>query len=172
MPSFTSDPGNVLYLIICACPPASDAPELVKQLQFAGWDVYVTATEHALDWIDVRILEATSGHPVRTRFRRPDESDDVPLGNALLVAPASFNTINKWANGINDSLALGLLNEGLGRRIRAWATPWFNEALASHPALARNLDELTEAGVIIVRADFDRFAVIAAESVGSPALLP
>jgi hypothetical protein len=29
----------------------------------------------------------------------------------VLVAPVTFNTVNQWAAGINDTLALGLLNE-------------------------------------------------------------
>jgi hypothetical protein len=32
----------------------------------------------------------------------------------VVVAPATFNTINKWALGIIDTLVLGILNEALG----------------------------------------------------------
>jgi Flavoprotein len=35
--------------------------------------------------------------------------------DAIIVAPATFNTINKWAVGISDTLALGLLTEAIGR---------------------------------------------------------
>ncbi len=49
-----------------------------------------------------------------TQNRGPDEAQAEPRGDAVLVVPATFNTINKWAAGMNDTLALGLLNEALG----------------------------------------------------------
>ena len=117
MPSFDAGPGNVLYLIVCAAPPAAQTAELVKAKQNEGWDVCVIATDMALDWFDPEQVEALTGHEVRHQFRKPGEPSFDPLGNAVLVAPATFNTINKWALGINDSLALGLLNEALGRGV-------------------------------------------------------
>ena len=35
-------------------------------------------------------------------------------GGRVRGRPLTFNTVNKWANGITDTLALGLLNEALG----------------------------------------------------------
>lgn len=147
MPSFGSDMGRVLYLIVCAAPPARTATTAVVQhAQRAGWDVSVVATPAALDWLPARLAEVT-GHPVRTETRGPDDSSHGPLGDAVLVAPATFNTINRWAAGINDTLALGLLNEALGRSIPVAVVPWINDALRAHPAYRRNVDLLGTAGV-------------------------
>ena len=168
MPSFESGPGNVLYLVGCACPPVLEAERLVRALQGRGWDVVVTLTPAAAEWVDLGGLEKASGHVVRSRFRRPDEVDDVPLGNALLVAPASFNTLNKWAAGINDTLALGLLNEALGRSVPAWGVPWVNEALRQHPAYASSLARLDAAGVTLRDAHGDDFAGSVAAQVPRP----
>lgn len=100
------------------------------------------------NWFDPEQLEALTGHEVRHQFRKPDEPSFEPLGNAVLVAPASFNTVNKWALGINDSLALGLLNEALGRGVPIEVRPYLNDALASHPAYRQALKLLTDAGVV------------------------
>jgi hypothetical protein len=35
----------------------------------------------------------------------------LPPADAIAVAPATYNTINKWAAGISDTLALGILCE-------------------------------------------------------------
>lgn len=35
----------------------------------------------------------------------------VPPPDAFVVAPCTFNTLNKWAAGVSDTLVLGLLNE-------------------------------------------------------------
>ena len=44
----------------------------------------------------------------------------------MIVAPATFNTINKWAAGISDTLALGLLTEAIGKKIPVVALPFTN----------------------------------------------
>lgn len=38
----------------------------------------------------------------------------MPPADAIAVASATFNTINKWAAGISDTLALGILCEAYG----------------------------------------------------------
>jgi phosphopantothenoylcysteine synthetase/decarboxylase len=67
------------------------------------------------------------------------------------VAPASFNTINKCAAGINDNLALGLINEALGSpSVPIALVPWVNGSLNEHPAYRAGLDRLHSAGAHIV----------------------
>jgi phosphopantothenoylcysteine synthetase/decarboxylase len=66
------------------------------------------------------------------------------------VAPASFNTIIKCAAGINDNLALGLINEALGSpSVPVALVPWVNGSLNEHPAYRPSLDRLRSAGVHI-----------------------
>lgn len=48
---------------------------------------------------------------MRFQYKHPDEPDVLPPADAFVVAPATFNTIDKWAQDISDTLALGLLNE-------------------------------------------------------------
>ena len=149
MPSFGSASGNVLYLIVTAAPPARDIVDRVKTEQGDGWEVCVVATPAALAWIDVEQIEAVTGHPVRTEFRLPDEPGFEPLGDAVLMSPATFNTINKWALGINDNLALGLLNEALGRGVPISIEPYANDALTSSPRYQQSLAYLADQGVKI-----------------------
>jgi hypothetical protein len=35
-----------------------------------------------------------------------------PKADAIIVAPATYNTISKWAAGVSDTYALGILAEG------------------------------------------------------------
>jgi phosphopantothenoylcysteine synthetase/decarboxylase len=94
-----------------------------------------------------------TGRAVRTQNRGPDEARAEPLGDAVLVAPATFNTINKWAAGINDTLALGLLNEALGRSVPIAVLPWLNDALRAHPVYEANVSRLVAAGVLFATVD-------------------
>src|SRR5262249_4171234 len=71
----------------------------------------------------------------------------------IIVGGASFNTINKWAAGISDTLALGLLTEGIGLGLPLVALPFLNAAQAAHPAFKRSVNELREAGVKVLLGD-------------------
>jgi phosphopantothenoylcysteine synthetase/decarboxylase len=145
---------RVLYWIISAAPPAHDWQSALRALQDDCWDPYVIVTETVARWLNHNDLASASGHAVRSRPRRPDETDDSPPADAVLLAPATFNTLNKWASGINDSLALGLLNELMGARVPIVVAPYLKAALASHPAYQANLELLRGAGVTILEGEF------------------
>jgi phosphopantothenoylcysteine synthetase/decarboxylase len=106
---------RVLYTIVtCATPAARDIGKLVTLAQASGWRPSVIATPSALRFIDQPALEAQTGYPVRSDYKQPGSPDVLPPADAIVVGGASFNTINKWAAGISDTLALGLLTEGIG----------------------------------------------------------
>jgi len=136
------DRRRVLYLIVCAAAPASQAGALVELAQAAQWDVWAIATPDATAFIDLDELAARTGHPVRTRYNRPGEPEGLPPADAIVVAPATLNTVSKWAAGICDTFATGLLCEALGLDIPIAALPFVSDAQARHPAFARSLREL------------------------------
>jgi phosphopantothenoylcysteine synthetase/decarboxylase len=141
---------GVLYVLACAAPRARDLPDLVTLAQTRGWDVCVIATPQATKFLNLGQLYLLTGHPIRTEYKHPDEPDVLPQPDALIVAPATFNTINKWAAGISDTLALGLLNEAIGKRLPILALPAVNPPLALHPAFDRSLNLLREWGVTVL----------------------
>ena len=144
------DSRPVLYLVACGAYPAGQLPAFVRDTQAQGWDVCVIATPNGGKFLDEGNIAGLSGHPVRTRYKRPDEPDLLPSPDALVVAPATFNTVNKWAQGISDTLALGLLNEAVGLGLPMIAVPWPNAALAAHPVFIRNVGLLREWGVTVL----------------------
>lgn len=141
---------GVLYLIVCASPRARRIGELVTLLEADGWDVCVIVTPQALKFIDKTALEAQTGHPVRHDYKQPDEQDVLPDADAMVVCPATFNTLNKWALGISDTLALGLITEALGMGLPLVAAPSLNSAQAAHPAFEQNVAVLRAAGVAVL----------------------
>lgn len=140
----------VLYAIACGSRPSAQLPEFVAFAQAQGWDVCVIATPQGTKFLDAERLAGLTGHPVRSQYKHPDEPDVLPPADAFMVAPATFNTMNKLAHGISDTLALGLLNEGLGQGAPIVAAPWPNAALLRHPAFQRNMACLAEWGVRII----------------------
>jgi phosphopantothenoylcysteine synthetase/decarboxylase len=149
MDSYPHAPRRVLYLVVCAAPPARSIGELVELMQRLTWTVCVIATPQAAGWIDVEALARQTSYPVRSNYKHPDDPDVLPLANAIAVVPATFNTINKWAAGISDTFALGILNEALGLGLPIVVTPYAKPPLAAHPAFARSLEFLRVGGVTL-----------------------
>ena len=145
-----ADTRPVLYIVACGAYPAGQLPAFIRDAQAQGWDVCVIATPDGAKFLDAGNLAGLTGHPVRARYKRPDEPDVLPPPDALIVAPATFNTVNKWAQGISDTLALGLLNEAVGLGRPMIAVPWPNAALAAHPAFIRSVATLREWGVTLL----------------------
>jgi hypothetical protein len=140
----------VLYVIACAAPPAAAVGQLVSLAQQGGWDVCVLTTPSARRFTDVAALERQTGHPVRSEYKDPGQPDVLPPADAIIVAPATVNTINKWAAGICDTLALGILVEAFGKRLPVVALPSTNRAHAAHPVFTENLARLRAWGVIVL----------------------
>lgn len=141
---------SVLYIIACGGRPADDLPQFVRYAQDRGWNVCVIATPSGMKFLDSDRLAALTGHPVRCDYKRPDEPDVLPPPDAFVVAPATFNTINKLAAGISDTLALGLLNEAVGTGLPIIAVPFPNQMLARHPAFVTSIATLRSWGVRLI----------------------
>jgi phosphopantothenoylcysteine synthetase/decarboxylase len=115
-----------------------------------GWETCVIVTPKALAFIDKEALETQTGYPVRSEYKQPGTPDVLPKSDAVIVAGASFNTINKWALGITDNLALGIITEAPGLGLPVVLLPFVNQALAEHPAYNQSLETLRKAGVTVL----------------------
>lgn len=141
---------RVLYVIVCAAPPAQEVTKLVRLAQQQDWEVCVLATPSAARFVDAHEIEQLTRHPVRSEYKEPGTSDILPPPNAIIVAPATVNTVNKWAAGICDTLALGILVEAIGKGLPTVALPFTNRAHAAHPAFMENIGRLRSWGVTVL----------------------
>jgi phosphopantothenoylcysteine synthetase/decarboxylase len=139
----------VLYLIASGAAPARELPTLISTLT-DEWEACVITTPEGSRFFDVSRVTKLTGHPVRSSFKDPDAPDVLPPADAFAAAPATFNTVNKWAAGISDTLALGLLNEATGLGLPIVTVPWPNAALARHPAFGRSISTLRSCGVRVI----------------------
>ncbi|MBT3077681.1 MULTISPECIES: flavoprotein [Streptomyces] len=141
---------QVLYLIACAAGPTEHVDEGVRLAQARGWDVCLVLTPSAARWWEPRMgeLEALTGHRVRSRYKLPGGKDALPKADVMLVAPLSCTSLNKWGNGIADTVALGLVSEGVHLGVPVLAMPYFNRAQGAQPAVARSVADLRAQGVV------------------------
>lgn len=151
MSNFSTEPGNVLYLVVSACPPALQTVDRIRTEQAEGWDVCAILTPQATKWLDVGEIERVTGHPVQTEMLLWPTPPLEPLGNRLLAAPITFNTLNKVAAGLADTMATGLLCEAIGNPdIEVVMEPSVSAEFSRHPVFARNVELLQAAGVRFV----------------------
>lgn len=141
-----SERHGVLYVIACGSPLAGHVGRLVELAQQDGREVCVVTTPDGAKFVDRPALARQTGHPVRSRYKDPGDLDVLPPADAMIVCPATVNTVNKWAAGITDTLALGLLVEAQGKGVPIVAVPFTNAAMAGHPAFRASLTRLAEWG--------------------------
>lgn len=127
-----------LELVVCAAPLAGRAHDLAAELTASGWEVTATTSTNAISWVNANALAAAS-KPTRAR---PPGSPRPEPASAVVLAPATFNTLNKLRGGISDTPALGVLNDAIGQRLPVLVVPMISERLVAHPAWAETLSWL------------------------------
>lgn len=138
-----------LNVIVCGAGPAGQVERLITEAQARGWSVQVISTPSGLDFIDVEALEALTGNRVRSQYRKPGEPRSAPA-DAVIVAPATYNTVNKLATGVSDTYALGVLAEAIGLGVPVVILPFVNSALASREPFKRSVESLRSEGVRVL----------------------
>lgn len=148
-----TDQRRTVYVIATSAPPALRLGDLLNLIDEAGWSSCVIASPTLATWMDVAELSAYTPWPVRVQPRLPSDNDPLPPADAILAAPLTFNSLNKWAAGINDTLALGLLNEAIGLGVPIIAAPVIKGALRRHPAYGASIATLRDCGVHVLDPD-------------------
>ncbi|MFF6904243.1 flavoprotein [Streptomyces hydrogenans] len=143
---------RTLYLFSSAAPPVFDIARVIEEAQADGWDVCLGLTPTAARWLHESLdgLAALTGRPVRWDYRSPGQPDVWPKPDAILVAPATFNTVNAWALGITDKWLVGVVAEGIGKGIPMAMMPCVNQAYVAHPQFERSIETLRSVGVRVV----------------------
>ena len=143
-----SNKGNIL-LGVTGSIAAYKAADIARRLRDGGADVKVVMTEAACRFITPYTLEALTGNPVCTGLFN-DTFSHIKLSkesHLFVVAPATANTINKFACGIADDLlsTLWLTYEG-----PVLMAPSMNERMYRNAIVRRSIKALSKMGVHFV----------------------
>ena len=129
---------------------------LIRLLIKAGANVKVIMTPASLDFITPLTLTTLSKNPVLVNFAKDNTGEwnnHVELGiwaDAIVIAPASANTIAKMAGGICDNL---LLATYLSARCKVYIAPAMDLDMYKHPATTENLKRLKSFGNILINPE-------------------
>lgn len=138
-----------LYLVVTGAPLTGRIDGAVQTAASRGWAPVVIATEAAHGWLDPAPLRARD-IPVLTGPRSPAEPKRQSAADAVLVAPATFNTVNKPAAGIADTYPLDVLAEAVGVGTPMIIVPFVNANLAGHPIWPVSVRRLRAAQISIM----------------------
>jgi hypothetical protein len=107
-------PRGMLYVIVCAAPPAAHVQDLVKLAQAAGWEVAVTATSEALAFIDARSLPPSPATRSATGGGSPTSLRPCPRPTPSWSPRPPSTRSTGGVGGITNTVAVGTLCEFLG----------------------------------------------------------
>src|SRR5579871_4489675 len=150
---------------VCGGIAAYKAVELVRLLQDAGLDPHVVMTRAAEEFVRPLTFAAISGHKVITSLWGEDAgAAPVELGDegaasviehineaqttkVLIVAPATADTLAKFAHGLADDFLSTMF---LATTASVIVAPAMNVNMWEHPATRANIETLKARGVRVV----------------------
>lgn len=142
--------GRRILLGVSGSIAAYKTAALTRLLVKAGAEVQVILTEAAAAFVTPLTLGTLAQQPVLTGFLRDAASGEwhnhVELGlwaDALLIAPASANTIGQLANGLCPNLLSAVY---LSARCPVFLAPAMDLDMFAHPAVTQNLARLRSFG--------------------------
>ncbi len=145
---------NAIYLVVSGADAARSVPQLLKELAQFNLPIYTMMTEAAKGIISPYNLADQEGHQLVTSYYNPALLNGRAPG-LTLVAPATFNTLNKISQGIADTLPHSLVAEAIGAGWPVIIVPSMNPSLANHPQIARSLATLREWGVTVLESHLE-----------------
>lgn len=153
--------GKKIVLGVSGSIAAYKSAMLTRLLVKAGATVKVVMTPAAGDFITPLTLSTLSKNPVLTDFVRDETgqwNNHVDLGlwaDALVIAPASANTVAKMAHGLCDNLLLAVY---LSARCPVFLAPAMDLDMLQHPATQGNLSTLRTYGNTILAPGYGELA--------------
>ena len=150
-----------IVLGVCGSIAAYKVAILTRLLVKSGAQVRVIMTPAARDFITPLTLSTLSKNPVLTDFFKDNTGqwhNHVDIGlwaDALVIAPASANTMARMAQGLCDNLLLAVY---LSARCPVFFAPAMDLDMLQHPATKRNIETLQSYGNKLIQPEFGELA--------------
>ena len=153
--------GKHILLGVCGGIAAYKAAALASLLTKQGAVVHPILTKNAMQFVSPITFEGVSGQRCFTNTFDRDTEFRVPhiklaqMADAVLVAPASANTIAKLSHGLADDMLTSTL---LACRCKKLVAPAMNTAMFENPATQDNLKTLEHYGWTVIQPAYGHLA--------------
>lgn len=147
--------GKRIAVLICGSIAAYRSPDLIRDLRRHGASIQVFASAPALEFVSELVLSWTSGNKVVKGLTADAEHlESEAKFDLTLVAPASYNSINKFATGIADEIVPLFFSSALGRmeagEEKIAIAPCMNGQM-HNSILVENMKKLANLGVHFIK---------------------
>lgn len=147
--------GKDIALLVSGGIAAYKSPSLVRHFRQYGANVHVYLTPEAKEYVTERSLEWASTNPIISNLSSNAEHLQDSI-DAYVIAPATYNTIGKFAQGIADNALTTTLTSALGRLEKGETSILL--APAMHGTMANsvyreNIEKLVSKGIKVIKAD-------------------
>ena len=140
---------DTIYLLVSGASTARRVPALVEDLAALGPSLLTVLTPNSRQIVSPRELSMIAGHQVVESYF--DEAIlPRPADGVVLVAPCTFNSLNKLAQGIADNLPLSIAAEAIGRGTPVVVAVSVNTPLWAHPRSQESVETLRSWGVHVI----------------------
>jgi phosphopantothenoylcysteine decarboxylase / phosphopantothenate---cysteine ligase len=153
--------GKKILLGVSGSIAAYKSAVLVRLLVKSGAEVKVLMTRSAHDFITPLTLSTFSKNPVLTDFVKDSTglwNNHVELGlwaDCMIIAPASANTLAKFANGLCDNLLTAVY---LSARCDVFFAPAMDLDMLQHPSTKNNIAKLQSFGNHLIDPGYGELA--------------
>jgi len=153
--------GKKILIGVCGSIAAYKTAYLIRLLVKEGAHVKVIMTPSSTHFITPLTLSTLSKNPVIIDYfkdKTGEWNSHVELGiwaDYFLIAPASANSIAKFANGICDNL---LVATYLSARCPVFIAPAMDLDMYRHPTTKANLEKLESFGCKLIQAEYGELA--------------
>ena len=151
----TSLQGKTVVLALCGSIAAVESVQLAREIIRHGAKVVAVLSKAAQGIVTKEALEFATGVPAITRITGQVEHVRYCGGppreaDVLLIAPATANTLSKFALGIDDTPVTTFATTALGSGMPVVVAPAMHGAMLDNPMVKERLKELRARGVVFV----------------------
>ncbi len=130
--------GVTLDVVISGSIAALQAPLFIRSLRRLGAQVFPVLSPGGEQFVTPMALEWAANNPVTTGFS--GLNTHISIHDAVVVAPASANTIASLAGGLSSTPGLALIQSALGQKKPVFVLPTMHASLYDSPLWQKTLE--------------------------------
>lgn len=141
--------GKIIYVIGTGARKIIQLPKAIREFTEAGASVYTIMSDMGREICDSNLTDfEITGNTIVTGYSR--EGERLPLEDLVLVAPCTFNTLNKISAGIADTYATTIIASSIGKKRKVVIALAMNSVMWEHPQTQESIKRIQSWGCKVV----------------------
>jgi phosphopantothenoylcysteine synthetase/decarboxylase len=142
--------GKVIYVVTTGANKSKDVKILLDYLKAEGARCILMPTATSCSIMDLKNVDDYQIRKDYTFNRADSINERVPEEDIIVVAPCTFNTFSKIANGIADNYPLSIIHAAIGYGKYIVIAPSMNQGYFNHPITKGNFAKINSFGNVSI----------------------